>query len=97
MPSTERSPRPSGNGSAPTKGQLPRRCGGVLFQVMSDVRLKDWTTIKGRMEPEGTKKQGRHKNEGRVEGGTHLRVAGMQCNIRKTYTQPPSNPALMKN
>lgn len=72
----------------------------LVFEIMPGARVKDWTTIKGRMEPEGTKKNKRHinmKGGWWRRGGTHLRVAGMQCNIRKTYTQPPSNPVLMKN
>lgn len=40
----------------------------LVFEVMPGARVKDWTTIKGRMEPEGTKKT-RDKNEGRVEKG----------------------------
>lgn len=44
----------------------------LVFEVMPGARVKDWTTIKGRMEPEGTKKNKRHKNEGRVEKGGEL-------------------------
>lgn len=29
----------------------------LVFEVMPAARVKDWTTIKGRMEPEGTKKK----------------------------------------
>lgn len=46
-----------------------------VFQVMPDVRLKDWTTIKGRLEPEGMKKQGRHKKRREGGGGTRCRDA----------------------
>lgn len=54
---------------------------------------KDWTTIKGWMKPEGDENKNRRdvkmKGWWRREGKkTHLKVAGMQCNIRKTYTLP---------
>lgn len=29
----------------------------LVFEIMPGARVKDWTTIKGRMEPEGTEKK----------------------------------------
>lgn len=100
-PCTACSPFPSCNGSVPKNEQLPRRCCGACIRGnAAALGSKIGQKLRDGWSQRGRKKKTRDKNEGRLEkgwGGTHLRVAGMQCNIRKTYTQPPSNPVLMKN